>query len=57
MFLVHDRLCASHFPYHVRGQVMCPVPWSLKNQGTAQPLPIADIHARVGISVCMAVAA
>src|SRR5919198_5361328 len=32
---------------------MCPVRWSLKNQRTAQPLPIADIHGRIGISVCV----
>jgi hypothetical protein len=32
---------------------MCPVRWSLKNQRTAQPLPIADILRRVGISVCV----
>ena len=36
MFLVHDqRLGASHFPYHVQGQVMCPTWSSLKKlQGT-----------------------
>src|SRR5439155_23625429 len=32
---------------------MCPVRWSLKNQRTAQPMPIADIHGRVGISMCL----
>ena len=54
MFLVRDqRSGASRFPYHVQGQAMCPVRWSLKNQRTAQPLPIADIHRRIGISMCM----
>src|SRR3989442_10885241 len=32
---------------------LCPVRWSLKNQQTTQPVPVADIHSRVGISVCM----
>src|SRR5262245_33732970 len=36
---------------------MCPVHWSLKHQRTAQPLPVADILRRVGISVCVVVAA
>jgi hypothetical protein len=35
---------------------MCPVRWSLKNQRTAQAVPIADILRCVGISVCMIVA-
>jgi hypothetical protein len=36
---------------------MCPVRWSLKNQRTAQPLPVADILWRVGIGVCVIIAA
>jgi hypothetical protein len=36
---------------------MCPVRWNLKNQRTAQPLPVVDILRRVGISVCVIVAA
>ena len=51
--LIHDRLLANRFPYRVQGHAMCPVRWSLKNQRTAQPMPIADIHGRVGISMCL----
>ena len=53
--MVHDRLEASRFPYRVQGHAMCPVHWSLKRQWTAQPLPVADILCRVGISVCVVV--
>src|SRR5262249_26140187 len=56
-FLVHDWRLASRFPYRVRGHAMCPVRWSLKNQRTAQPLPAADVLRRVGISMCVVVAA
>src|SRR3989442_7619141 len=56
-FLVHDRPLASRFPYRVQGHAMYPVRWSLKNQRTAQAVPIADILRRVGIGVCVVVAA
>src|SRR5262249_47973406 len=35
---------------------MCPVRWSLKNQRTAQAVPIANLLRCVAISVCMIVA-
>jgi hypothetical protein len=54
--LVHDRPSASRVPYRAQGHAMCPVRWSLKNQRTAQAVPIADILRCVGISVCMIVA-
>ncbi|MBP1153067.1 hypothetical protein JOD69_004939 [Methylocaldum sp. RMAD-M] len=56
-FLVHDRLDASRFPYHVQGGVMPPVRRSLKNQRTAQAYPITDIHRGIGVGVCLPTAA